>query len=169
MYFAYLIEALTKMKNLRFYSWLLTGFLFLAGCKDEYSICNESKNVLLKTNLYAVNSGVEQPFAAASFSLTVLNNTQPIYNNIPNLSSFLMPLNPAMDSIKFQLLTSNTAIADTLTILYSSYNVQLSAACGNLNVHRLLRVSSTNNSIDSVQIKDAVVANMLTENIKIYY
>ncbi len=154
---------------MKFYGWLLTGFLFLAGCKDEYSICNESKNVLLKTNLYTINNGVEQPFAATSFSLTVLNTTQPIYSNIAGLSSFLLPLNPAIDSIKYQIITSPTATADTLTILYSTNNVQLSAACGSLKMHKILRVGNTLNSIDSVRIKDAEVSNILKENIKIYY
>lgn len=157
------------MKKWNIYSLLLITYLFLVGCKDEYSICNESKNVLLQTNLYTHNNGVEQPFAASSFSLSVLYNPQPIYNNITNLSSFLLPLNPTMDSVVYQIKTSNTATADTFSILYSTNNIQLSAPCGSLNVHRILRVSSTHNSIDSIQIKNADITNLQKENIKIYY
>lgn len=157
------------MKKRKAYNLLLIIILFLAGCKDEYSICNESKNVLLQTNLYTVNNAVEQPFSASSFTLSVLNTTQPIYNNISELSSFLLPLNPAIDSVSYKIVTSTTAVPDTLTVLYSTINVQLSAACGTLNTHRIFRVYSTRNSIDSVQINNADVTNVLKENIKIYY
>lgn len=157
------------MKKRIIYSGLLIGFLFLAGCKDEYSICNESRNVLLQSNLYTVNNGVEQPYPAPGFSLSVFNTSQPIYNNISNLSTFLLPLTPGLDSTLYQIITSSTATPDTLSILYSTNNVELSAPCGTINMFRILRVTSTHNSIDSIRIKNAEVSNLQKENIKIYY
>jgi hypothetical protein len=157
------------MKKRKVYSLLLIIFLFLAGCKDEYSICNESRNVLLQANLFTVNSGVEQSFAASSFSLSVINNPQPIYKNITGLTSFLLPLTPGLDSTVYQIITSSTATPDTLSIFYSTNNVQLSAPCGTINMFRILRVSSTHNSIDSIRVKNAEVSNLQKENIKIYY
>ncbi len=157
------------MKQGKFYSGLLIGILLIAGCKDEYTICNESRNVLLQTNLYTVTSGVEQPFAASGFSLSVINNTQLIYNNNTGISSFLLPLTPGLDSTVYKIVTSSTATPDTLSILYSTNNVQLSVPCGTINMFRILRVTSTRNSIDSLRVKDAEVSNLQKENIKIYY
>lgn len=156
------------MKKRIIYSGLLMCFLFLVGCKDEYSICNESRNVLLQANLYKVNNAVEQPYPAPGFTLSVFNTALPIYNNISGLSSFLLPLTPGMDSTLYQIVTSSTATPDTLAILYSTNNVQLSVPCGTINMFRILRVSSTNNSIDSVRIKNPEISNVQKENIKIY-
>lgn len=156
---------MNAINNLLFLFIILT----LYSCKDEYTICDLSKEVELKNVLYEKISGGERVAIAPFFSLKQLGSPDFIYKNSPNVSRFNLPLNPVMDSIKYALSVSQSAPADTVTFVYSTQNVNLSAICGNIYVHTLTKVSTTINTLDSIRILNSSVNTTSGENVKIYF
>lgn len=157
------------MHKIKIYTIIFMATLSFISCKDEYSICNENKNVLLQTNFYRLVNGAAEPFSPSSFSLYVLHHTQPIYHSVSGVNSFVVSLNPTIDSTVFQISSSTTAPLDTLVVLYSTTNVPLSPACGTVNFQKLLRVYSTHHSIDSIAIAQPEITNEQQQNIKLFY
>ncbi len=154
------------MKNTSkaFLSIALIAFLY--SCKDEYTICNESKNVNFKAGFYRKVSGAD--VATPVPGLTVLINGLTIYNNQPS-SALVLPLNPVVDSTKYSVSLNNGAVYDTVTIVYTTRTVNLSYDCGNIIFNKVTKFYSTTHEIDSVRITKADVTNDALENAKIWY
>ncbi len=142
--------------------------LIFSSCKDDYTICDLSKVVVLKNGFYQFTSGIEKPVAASLFSLTQIDNS-PVYNNVSNISKFNFSLNPAATSVKYQIITSAGSVPDTVTYSYNTENVQLSTNCGNVYVNTLTSVSTTTHTLDSIKIFNSTVNTESGENIKIYF
>ncbi len=125
----------------------------------------------MKTVFYEKITGGERVAVASSFSLKQLGTgpTDFIYKNAANVSRFNIPLNPLLDSAKFIITTSSSALTDTITLIYTSQNVNLSAICGDITVNTLKKVSTTINTIDSIKILNSTVNTTSGENVKLYF
>ena len=143
--------------------------LILNSCKDEYTICDVSTNVAEKSGFYHVSSGVEQPINSSSFFLTQLGSSSPIYAAVNNLGRFSLPLNPLLDSAKYQISVNNNVTIDTITFVYTSQPLLINADCGTIYIQNLTRVWATKHKIDSVKISNNVINNTSGENLKIYF
>lgn len=148
-------------------------FLFTSlpiySCKDEYTICDLPKEVILKTGFYEKIPGGERQAIAPSFSLSLLGSRDFIYKNSPNVSRFNIPLSPLADSVKFMMSIAQSSPTDTITLVYSTQNVHLSAICGDVYVHTLTKVFTTINTLDSIKISIREVNTTSGENVKIYF
>lgn len=146
--------------------FLLTG---LYSCKDEYTICNQSKEVNFTAGFYqrAGNADVSAP--APSLTIFLLNGTGAIYSQQQNVPSFGIPLNPSVDSSRYVITVANNLQSDTLTIVYTSQSSSLSAECGSIILNNITRLYSTTHTIDSVKITSAAINTAAVQNAKIYY
>ena len=143
--------------------------LTLSACKDEYTICNLSRNVNFNAGFYQRVSGADVSAMAPNFTIYLLNNSlYPIYNNQVNAKSFSLPLDPVRDSSRY-VISIGPGQADTLTIVYTSASVTLSEACGAVFHNNLTRVYSTAHSLDSARIVNPAVTSSGLENARIYF
>ena len=152
--------------------YTIPGFILImcfSKCKDEYTICDFNTSVNEKSGFYHINGGIEQVAYAPSFSLSALGVPLAIYSAVPNLSKFSLPLNPLLDSAKFQLSINNNVTIDTITFFYNSHSMLLSPECGSIYVHNLTRIKTTKHKLDSVSISNGVINNISGENVKIYF
>ena len=144
------------------------SFSFLS-CKDEYTICNLSKNVNFNAGFYQRISGADVSAQAPLFTLYLPGNgIQPIYSNQVNAKSFSLPLDPGRDSTRY-VISIGSGQTDTLTIVYSSVSVTLSEPCGEVFNNNLIKVYSTANSLDSARIVNRAVTTAGLENARIYF
>ncbi len=151
-------------------------FLFLIvifsnwGCKDEYNICNEPKDVRFIANFYQKIGSVEQLTTAPNLNVSSIPGNAFIYTNQPNINSFSIPLNVGVDSAKYIISLSSALPQDTLTIVYTTQGGQnVSPNCPPLFLHNITRLYSTKNTIDSVKIINPVLNTSLSQNAKIYF
>ena len=140
--------------------------LSIVSCKDEYTICNLPKDVRFIAGFYQT---ANVPQSAQNLSVSLLGDTSAIYRRQPNVPSFSLPLNPTVDSSKYLIAVSNSGPRDTLTIVYSSSNVNLSPECGNVSYHTITRLSSTLHTIDSVKLIAPAINTSSVQNAKIYF
>lgn len=147
---------------------LLALVLFNFSCKDQYTICDLSKDVFFRAGFYKIVAGNEVLNNAPKFSLAPLNGNF-IYTDQLNTTAFPLSLNPLLDSNRYYIKFSDALPADTLTIVYSSTSTQLSVECGSVTVNTISRIYSTRNSIDSLQLKFSEVNTSNFEHVKIYF
>ena len=157
---------------MRQFTKIIVGLTLLAhfcACNDEYSICDVNTDVYEKTGFYHIAGGIQQVAYAPLFTLVSIGSVNPIYNNLPNISKFNLPLNPLIDSGKFQLYISSTSVPDTITFIYINRTFTINPDCGNIYIHNLTRVSVTRHHLDSVSIVNHDVNNVSGENVRIYF
>ncbi len=158
------------MQNRHIFIAIIAVVFLVASCRDDYSICNPTKDVRFVGGFYQRVSGVDVPTPVPSFSLFLLNSTDLIYSSQPNLLEFALPLNQLADSAKYVLSLGNNQPIDTMTIVYSSQNGPADAnACGLFFVHTISKIYSTKNTIDSVKIMQPLVNTSTIQNVKIYF
>jgi hypothetical protein len=143
--------------------------LVLCACEDNYTICNQSKQVNYRAGFYTKNGAVDVPTAPAALTLTFPGTSNFIYSQQPNIPFLLLGLNPAADSIQYLIRVGNTLPADTITFFYTNGNQDLGSECGVITVHNFTRVRTTTNTLDSIRIVAPVVNNTEQENLRIYY
>ena len=141
----------------------------LPSCKDEYTICNLSKDVRFIASFYQRNNGVDVLVPAPLLNITQLGTNAPLYTQQANVPTFAIALNPQLDSTKYYIKLSSSLPADTLTIVYTSTGANLSLECGSVTYHNISKLYSTLNTIDSVKIINPVLNTDLLLNAKIYY
>lgn len=157
------------MKKIYFAAGLLAVAFNLAACKDEYTLCNLSKEVRFTGGFYKKVGSSDALSPAPKFTLLQLNTTVPLYSQQVNVETFSLPLNPVLDSAKY-VLTLNTGLqADTITIIYTSQGVNLSVECGSVTYNTINKVTTTINTLDSVKIIKGLVNTEAGQNVKIYY
>lgn len=157
------------MKKRLIYPFVLPALvLFNFSCKDQYTICDLSKDVFFRAGFYKVVGGNEQVNNAPKFSLATVNGSS-IYTNQLNTTSFALSLNPLLDSNLYFIKFSDALPADTLTIVYTSSSEQLSVECGSVAINSITRIYSTRNSIDSLQLKFPSVNTSNFEHVKIFF
>jgi Family of unknown function (DUF6452) len=142
--------------------------LFAVSCKDNYTICDQSKIVNYKAGFYNKNGAVEVPVTPTALTLTFPGATTFIYNQQGGIASLILALNPTTDSLKY-FIKVNSLPADTITFVYTTGLQTLSPECGDITVHNLTRAWTTTHTLDSVKIVSPAVNNVLRENLKIYY
>jgi Family of unknown function (DUF6452) len=142
--------------------------LFAVSCKDNYTICNESKTVNYKAGFYNKSGTLDVPVTPSTLTLTFPGATTFIYNQQAGIASLVLALNPTTDSLKY-FIQVNSQPADTITFVYTSAQQTLSPECGDITVHNFTRVRTTTHTLDSVKIVASSVNNVLKENLKIYY
>ncbi len=143
--------------------------IFCCSCQDQYDICDQPRTVNFNAALYHSVAGAETIAYADSLTISLLDASTNIYNQAPQASKFNFPLIPVVDSSRYFIRLNNNWPGDTLTILYATQTFNISPECGNVNIHNLLNVYSTTNSIDSVKLINAAVNTSTAENIKIYF
>ena len=144
-------------------------FFQFCSCTDTYTICEVDKNVNERTGFYRIVAGVEQVAYPPSFTLLLVGGTSPIYSNLSTISKFNLPLNPLVDSAKYQLFVYPNSSPDTVTFVYGSQPYTINPDCGGIYVFNLTRVSITRHHIDSAKIINATINNVSGENLKIYF
>lgn len=141
----------------------------LPSCKDEYTICNLSKDVRFIASFYQRNNGADVLAPAPLLNITQLGINAPLYTQQAHVPTFSIALNPLLDSAKYFIKLSNSLQADTLTIVYTSTGANLSLECGPVTYHNISKLYSTLNTIDSVKITNPLLNTDLLQNAKIYY
>jgi Family of unknown function (DUF6452) len=163
-----IVHLMMKKSNI-FIAFISLSFL-ITSCKDDYSICNPVKDIKFIGGFYQSSGGVDVPYPAPSFSLSLLNNTSLIYNNQPNTIEFGMALNELVTTSQYVLSLGNGQPKDTLTIVYSSQKSSTDGnACGIIVYHNISQLSSTTNTIDSVKLIQPLVNTSAVQNAKIYF
>jgi hypothetical protein len=146
----------------------LLAILFV-GCQDQYDICDKPRTVNMHAGFYQVTGGTENIAFADTFSISLLDGSTGIYNQVVHVSKFNFPLNPLVNSASYYIKLSNSLPGDTINIAYSSQNINISAECGNVDIHTLSGAWSTLHSIDSVKVINPAISTSITENLKIYF
>jgi hypothetical protein len=141
---------------------------FAVSCKDNYTICDQSKIVNYKAGFYNKNGAIDVPVTPNALTLTFPGATTYIYNQQGGIASLALALNPTTDSLKY-FIQVNSLPADTITFVYTTGQLTLSPECGDITVHNLTRAWTTTHTLDSVKIVSQAVNNVLKENLKIYY
>ena len=144
-------------------------FSLFCSCKDEYTICDVNTSVAEKIGFYHLAGGIEQVAYAPSFTFQIPGAASPIYSALRNISKFTLPLNPLLDSAKYQISINSGASFDTITFVYSSQTRVINPQCGNIYVFNLARVSVTKHHLDSARIINHDINNVSGENVKIYF
>ncbi len=148
---------------------LMTSILLLQSCRDDYNICNLPRDVKFTAGFYKKTGATEIAISAPNLNIYTLNSSTFIYQNQNNVSAFLLPLNPVVDTSKFLIRVENTLQADTMSIIYTSRQVLLSPECGNVTYYSLLKILTTTNTIDSVKITNSEVLTGSNSNARIYF
>jgi flagellar basal body P-ring protein FlgI len=149
------------------FSFFLIVFLF--SCKDDYTICNEEKNVRLSINFYQRIGNIEVAATAPDLKVFNYRTNVVVYNNQPNLSMFSLALDEAKDTTQFTLSLANNLPLDTLTFIYSSQPKVISQDCGIIYTHSIIKAYTTTNSLDSIKIINPLVNTSLVQNAKLYF
>lgn len=153
----------------QFTALVLTGLsVWMMSCQDQYSICNQNKDVVMKASFYRISGGTPAPTPVTELTLSSLQGIT-IFNRQPNTPAFVVTLNPIADSTTYILKLGDGFPNDTLTIRYTNSSIVLSPECGTIFNHSITSTSTTNQVIDSVQIVDRSVTNVLRENLRIFY
>ena len=71
---------------------------FLFSCEDNYTICNEPKEVSFKGAFFKKIGGADVSSPVSLLSIRPLTTTAFIYNQQPSASGFSFALNPVLDS-----------------------------------------------------------------------
>jgi hypothetical protein len=143
--------------------------LGMASCQDQYDICDQNKSVNFKGIFYKNTGGIVAESPVPFLTINPINTTATIYNQQPNISSFVFALNPTQDSAKYVFKIDNSGLKDTVTIYYTSQQKNLSPECGDIITHTLSNASTTSHNLDSVKIINNKVDNIESNNLRLYY
>lgn len=157
------------MKNLICIISFVVSLGSLHACKDEYSICNLSKEVRFYGGFYQKVGADEIIAPAASLTIIQLDNAAVIYKKQQNISVFSLPLNSQVGSAQYEIAINNNLPKDTVTLTYTSTVTNLSPECGSVIYNNLTDVKTTNHTITSILVSKAIVNTDPLQNIKIYY
>jgi Family of unknown function (DUF6452) len=158
---------------MRFYSYSIIALFFVlvlaVSCKDNYTICDQSKQVNYRAGFYTKSGSVDVPSTPPALTLSFPGLTTFIYNQQVGISSLSLGLSPVADSIKYVIKLSNALPADTITFYYTNGVQNLGPECGDIAIHNFTWARTTNNTLDSVKIVAPSVNNIPKENLRIYY
>ena len=157
------------MKKLYLFACISLCSLSLTSCKDEYTLCNQVKDVRFTGGFYKKVGSNDVVAPAPKFTLSQLNSGSNIYNQQVNVDVFSLPLSQIIDSAKYVLKLDNNLLSDTVTIRYTSQGVNLSLECGSVTYNTITSISTTINTLDSIKIIRALVNTEPVQNVKIYY
>lgn len=143
--------------------------LLAVSCQDQYDICDQEKSVNFKGSFYKKTLSGEAETAVPFLTITPVNNPAPIYNQQPNVSSFVFALNPSVNAASYIIKIDNSTVKDTISILYTSQQKNLSVECGDIVTHNISSAFTTTHNLDSVTISNSKVDNQLNSNLKIYF
>ncbi len=155
-----------------FYNKILSPLaccIFIIGCTDKYTICDQSRTVNYKAGFYNKNGTADVPATPVSLTLTFPGVSSYIYFQAAGISTLNLALNPASDSVRYRVQVENALREDTLTLVYTTQLQTLSPECGDIYVHRLTRAYTTTYTLDSVRIVNPVVNTTSLQNLRIYY
>ncbi len=147
----------------------IVGINFFTSCKDEYTLCDLSKDVRFIASFNQRINGTDVLMAAPNLSITQLSNNSALYTQQVNVSTFSFPLSPVADSAKYSFKLANNLQADTVTIIYTSTGTNLSLECGPVTYHNISKIKTTTNTLDSVKITNPVLNTDLLQNAKFYF
>ena len=151
---------------------LFCGFflgMIIGSCRDDYSICNENREVKFAATFYQKMAGVDIIATAPSLSIKNIAANTSAYTNQSNQTNFYLTLDAQKDSLQYLVMLANNLPPDTLTIVYTSQSRNISADCGNVFMYNITKIYSTIHSIDSIKLLNPAVTNSLTQNAKIYF
>jgi hypothetical protein len=157
------------MRHIKYSLFLVVIIMSFLSCRDDYSICNQGKEVRFKADFFEAPTGVDIPKNASSLSVLLLNSSTAIYSNQPNVNNFFLSLNPQIIAAKYVINVGNNFQADTITINYTTQSTIISAECGNANFNSISTIQTTLHTIDSVKISNGLVTNSPMQNAKIYF
>jgi len=141
---------------------------FVLSCKDEYTICDLPTTVRMNCRFYQHAGGVQTVTAVPFLTVTKLSSGSPDYS-LPLVSEFSLALNPVADSVQYEISVKNPSIPDTVTFVYTTQKINLSAICGDIYTHKLTMVHTTLNTLDSVRIFNNTINTTPVENVRIYF
>lgn len=131
----------------------------------------ESSDCMLSSESYcrmAFVSGQGTPVKLQDTLTVSTTVTEAIINRKLGAEGMDIPLSYTASVDTFFLLY-NSRLADTLWVEHQNLPYFSSMDCGTVMHYKLLGIKSTNHLIDSLQITDSGVTNMLKENVKIYF
>ncbi len=140
-----------------------------ASCRDDYSICNVSKEVNFAGGFFQKQGNAEIAVAANNLTITPLSGNPVFYNQQTAVSVFLLPLNPLTDSVQYIIKIAQGMPQDTVSIVYKAVNTTIGTDCGNAYFFNLRSIRSTLNTVDSVKIIKEQVDNTQIMNAKVYF
>ncbi len=142
--------------------------VLLISCKDEFTICDLPVAVRMKCSFYHGN-GTQQTATPVPFlTARKLSSPDPDYA-LSMISNFSLALNPIADSVQYEVSIRSGSIPDTVTFVYTSQKINVSAVCGDIYVNNLTKVSTTMNTLDSAKISSSSVNATSGENVRIYF
>ena len=141
----------------------------LSSCEDNYTICNQSKEVNCKGIFFKKTGGADVETPVSSLTIKPLTATTFLYFQQPGISAFTFALNPVLDSAKYIFKIDNSISQDTISLFYTSQLLLISAECGNIITHQLSNAKTTKNLLDSVRIINPKVDNVSTTNLKVFF
>lgn len=150
-------------------TFILSLLVLLFSCKDDYSLCTESRTVQFTSYFYKKVGGQEVTTNAPNLRIIDLSTNQDLFSNQPNVSSFSLVLNPLVSTMKFHISLATNLQADTLTVNYTTTNKALSAECGAISIHKILSASTTKHTLDTVKLTNVNVDNGSTPNTRIIF
>lgn len=152
------------MRIIHFSGFVL--LLVIISCTPEH--CFEGNESFLKATFYS--SATNMPVTPDSVTMNGTSmDTLRLYNQMQRLTTALIPLNPATDSVEYMIRING--VTDTIRLNYTSYYHFISKECGFTYYHDLTSdsIRHTYYGIDSVTItrRNITIAN--EENLRIYY
>jgi hypothetical protein len=143
--------------------------LALCSCKDEYTICNESRYSIMNGQFLKRTSRGDSTLKAPSLTIINLGNSNTIYNQEMNIGYMNLALSPAADSARFSIKFSSTAQQDTLTVKYLTAQDYLSLECGSIEVFTITNIKYTRHRIDTIKVIDPAIRNRSDNNLAVYF
>ncbi len=144
----------------------LLGF---SSCQDKYDICDQEKTVNFRGVFYTKTLSGEAETPVQSLTISPINTSSTIYNQTANVSAFAFPLNPTVNAAQYVIKIDNSAIKDTISLIYTSATKTLSVECGDIITHSLASAATTIHNLDSVKISNSKIDNSIIANLKLYY
>jgi hypothetical protein len=147
---------------------LMNVLWITSGCQDQYTICNQNKDVVMKAGFYRISGGAPVGAVAPELSVSSILGTT-IFSRQTGVPAFTLTLNPVTDSVQYIIKMDNGLPNDTITVGYTTSTVVLSPDCGSIFNHNLTRVRTSTHVLDSIQIVDPFVRNSIVENVRIFF
>lgn len=127
--------------------------------------CFEEINADLKASFYLSSTGKLTP--PDSLTLYGIGNDSLRYNKASRVEPAFLPLDASAENCGFVIRING--VNDTISFSYSTFIHLISKECGYTYYHNLSSVITTNNIIDTVQIKLRSITTLNEPNIYIYY
>jgi hypothetical protein len=157
------------MNTIRVISIFLAIILLNISCRDEFTLCTQSKEVKFNAAFFEKTGSIDIPKSAPTLTINPLGDPLAVVNGIANAQTFSLQLSSLVDTSKFVISISNTLRKDTIKIVYTSQNVLLSVDCGNIINYNIIKILSTKNTLDTVKITNPLVNTGLVQNAKFYF